>query len=453
MSHTFDVSSIIEIEAFISTTFTDVSDELNGDLNLYYLSEIIEKTGVDIGVVLGMNASQRNHAIIVDNLKGFTTIVKKLEKSITRPNSSWDAYWIYTIIRTYIWSIPKLARICIHFNNLVTNTPISPSIRVEYCMNLIPSAFNLDYYHMFNISDNTTICKKIYNAYIHILIQFVTSSHWLSVSTKNMLVNKIKNIQIVIGKSVTTQKVDLNYTKLKHTNDWIGSLRDYYARHYRAYAYIGKLLPIGSTDIYTVNAFYATLSNTIYIPSGILNSPIIDLRKGVIYNIAYLGTIIGHELSHCLDPSGMLYNDVGIYNESSWLTSSEKKHYAKLSNEATVYLTRLASLDKHHINGAQYTRELVADIIGFLLSEQFIVVLSKHYENTNIVSNLTEFYKHYTELWSTNTSVTRVNDNNKPDSHIHHKYRVNCVLVASDRFRKIHSIAKAYTPLFHANCS
>lgn len=449
-SHTFDVRGIIEIETFISSTFTDVSDELTGDLNMYYLPEILEKTGVDIGIVLGMNASQRNIPIIVDNLNGFTKIIKKLEKSIHIHNSSWDVYWIYTIIRTYIWSIPKLARMCIHFSNLITNTRIIPSIHVNYCINLVPSSLNLDYYHMYNISDNTTICSKLCNAYIKIFIHFVKSSEWLGMSSKNMLINKIKNIKIVIGKSVDTKKVDLDYKKLKDTNNWIDGLREYFSRRYKVfYAHIGKRIH-GDIDTYTVNAFYATLSNTIYIPLGILNAPIIDESKGAIYNIAYIGTIIGHELSHCVDLSGMLYNDVGIYNVASWLTKSEKIQYTKLTNEATVYLTKLALTDGHRIDGKQYTRELVSDIIGFLLSEQLVVLFATYNKTIDITKGLTEFYTHYTKLWSTTAKFPRVDEQDVPDSHIHNKYRVNCVLVASDRFRKLHSIEKAYTPLFHS---
>jgi predicted metalloendopeptidase len=61
----------------------------------------------------------------------------------------------------------------------------------------------------------------------------------------------------------------------------------------------------------TVNAWYDPSSNFITIPIGITRYPM--FRSDYSYDLAFLGSVIGHELGHATDSSGRYFDENGSY--------------------------------------------------------------------------------------------------------------------------------------------
>jgi predicted metalloendopeptidase len=191
-----------------------------------------------------------------------------------------------------------------------------------------------------------------------------------------------------------------------------------------------------------VNAFFHTSTNTIYIPSSILTSPIVNLEHDPWYSIANLGFIIGHELCHCFDTGGLLYDCMNVYHSQSLLSKSETATYKKKIKKICKYI-QTQGYTNPHISNHSFSDEIVADITGFLLTE---AVLKDYYSRHHIDlhTGLDRFYKQYATLWSSaNRDVIDPHDN-----HIPNKYRVNCVLISSEYFRTHNNIPQMYDPVF-----
>ena len=61
----------------------------------------------------------------------------------------------------------------------------------------------------------------------------------------------------------------------------------------------------------TVGSFYARWLNKVFIPAGILESPLYDINRPNYLNYGGIGTIIGHEMSHAFDKNGIHYDKRG----------------------------------------------------------------------------------------------------------------------------------------------
>ena len=65
-----------------------------------------------------------------------------------------------------------------------------------------------------------------------------------------------------------------------------------------------KCVPIGFAFA-QVNAFYDPTTNGIEFPAGILAPPIYDRRAPMYINYGAIGMVIGHEMSHGFDLTGI----------------------------------------------------------------------------------------------------------------------------------------------------
>ena len=197
-----------------------------------------------------------------------------------------------------------------------------------------------------------------------------------------------------------------------------------------------------SMESYMVNAFFHTSTNTIYIPSALLTPPIVNLDEDPCYSIANLGFIIGHELGHCFDKEGLLYDYMNVYHQQSILSKPEIILYTKKTNKICNYVIDQGYSNTYSSNSS-FSDEIVADITGFLLTEAILIDYWLR-KNMDITVGLDWFYKQYAILWtSTNRDVYKPNDR-----HIPNKYRVNCVLVSSTYFRTKHDLSVMYEPVF-----
>ena len=67
--------------------------------------------------------------------------------------------------------------------------------------------------------------------------------------------------------------------------------------------------PIGTAPT-TVDAFYSNGNNAIYVPAGVLQSPMFEPNFPDARKFGALGCILGHEMTHGFDDVGRTYDDM-----------------------------------------------------------------------------------------------------------------------------------------------
>ena len=297
--------------------------------------------------------------------------------------------------------------------------------------------------------------KKLMVSIKNVFRKRLVRSTWLSSNTIDHILQKLDKINIVIG---TKSKWDAdpdcdftnddsygNYQKSKEwivaekihkyfCDDKINILEKYKDRWNRNHG----------LNTYSVNACFNFDTNELFIPNAILQPPFIDINKSMTYNYANACTLIGHELMHAFDDQGHKYDENGNFGGSGWWTTEDTKKYKEKQEKLIHFYENVAKKD-HIVVSANITiGENIADIGGFLIAEEALVdhlIENKIYgEKQNIY--LMEFYKYYAEYWQSIKKPGLYKNMNLLNPHSIAKYRVNCVLVTSDRFNKIYEIKK-----------
>ena len=208
--------------------------------------------------------------------------------------------------------------------------------------------------------------------------------------------------------------------------------------------------PSRDDHVYVVNAFYQTNANTIVIPTGILQPPYVleetaatsSLRRRI-YNIAYLGTLVGHEMFHAFDLDGFQVDAHGQYREA-WY-KAEKEWYqlrrpALLATYQSVARRQNYKVDKWNDDTLS---ENLADLYGLYLCEE---LLERRLDDWKVEGEAArkaafrQFYEDYASQWRSTLRVSDMNHVLYHNEHILPQMRVNVTLALSKRFREVYDI-------------
>jgi hypothetical protein len=124
-----------------------------------------------------------------------------------------------------------------------------------------------------------------------------------------------------------------------------------------------------------VNAMYSPMSNTISIYAGILQFPFVDMAYDNVTLYATIGSVVGHELAHSLDPTGRRFDADGVFHKGRmawWQTDTVKEYTKRLDCVADEFGSPhvVGDLSTHcpNIAASDYGRltitEDTADILG-----------------------------------------------------------------------------------------
>jgi predicted metalloendopeptidase len=443
------------------------------------------------------HATKHERYLVVNNVKYMQYALKEMyNKWHTK---AWQGYFIYKIISTAIPYHKGLCKIYSIFMNNI-NTVGKPH-NIQYLIESEEQKSNIIYDdnlpNMYEFNDNHKLnelfhktCNpkkialsnvtEIMNMEINKLymkyyrhekeIEFVEKimvsiknvfrkrlvrSTWLSSNTITHILQKLDKINIVIGtKSKWDSDPDCDFTNV----DSYGNYQKYKewitAQKINKYFYDEKINILEKykdrwnrnhgLNTYSVNACFNFDINELFIPNAILQPPFININKSMTYNYANVCTLIGHELMHAFDDQGHKYDENGNFGGSGWWTPGDTKKYQEKQDKLIHFYENVAKKD-HIVVSANITiGENIADIGGFLIAEEALVdhlIENKIYgEKQNIY--LMEFYKYYAQYWQSIKKPELYKNMNLLNPHSIAKYRVNCVLVTSERFNKIYDIKK-----------
>ncbi len=195
------------------------------------------------------------------------------------------------------------------------------------------------------------------------ILKGLNNNTWLSESTKQEAINKIKfaKLHLVQPKKdkdwnfMTIQKYDpskpyANYILYSKT-DFAKTLQE--------------LKDIRNPDLWymsplVVNAYYSANDNKFVLPQGILQFPFFSSDMTDAENIAAIGMVVGHELGHGVDDKGSKYDYTGKVRD--WFTKSDLENF-KLRGDRFI-----AQFNKIGHDGKLTLGENIGDHVGLTFS-------------------------------------------------------------------------------------
>jgi putative endopeptidase len=344
-------------------------------------------------------------------------------------------------------------------NNKKVDMKMRALKNVELYMNTTLSKKYLDF---FSNKKEYALCEDLIQRYKVAFCKRLKKNTWLHKDTIEKIIKKMDNMNIVIGyKNKWEPDPDPHDIMFSPIDAWENYVLFHQWSIKRDIKNTDKKvlakdvwLRIEDQNVYDVNAYYNVVENELVLPNAILQPPFVDSRKNMSYNIAHIGTTIGHEIMHGYDDDGFNYDENGRYIETGWWTNEDTKKYKEKQQDILRQYEKAAKQDNVLLRkGNIDLGENIADIGGFLLSED---VLIQYLNEQNIYGKeqnkyLIEFYAHYAKQWRSTQNINSLNQYVNLDVHSFNKYRVNCVLAQSTIFRSIYNIQKGDKMYYDAN--
>ncbi|XP_044272718.1 endothelin-converting enzyme 1-like [Tribolium madens] len=209
--------------------------------------------------------------------------------------------------------------------------------------------------------------------------QILLNCDWLSKEGKLLLVEKIKNIELHLGyPSWNFHTLKRHYGKVKMTNNHFINmleLKQFKTSHVLSRLAQHKPQILWPSSPFDVNAYYSVLQNSIFIPLGMLEPPFYRYKRAEISNFGALGSLIGHEISHSLDPAGILADPSGKVKK--WLPD----------RDFLLYKNRISCYNDSHTVG-----EIIADSNGLKIS-------LNAFKKRNPGREIHQFFVSFAQVW------------------------------------------------------
>lgn len=262
--------------------------------------------------------------------------------------------------------------------------------------------------------------------------EVVKNSDFLSESTKEEAIKKLDNMKINVG--YIEKKSNVEKVKYVSKKDGGTLISNYILGNRNSFdILVDELHSEGDAlyrlDTFEVNAAYSPLNNSINFSAAFKN--IYENEKSYYRQLAYIGTIIGHELSHAFDITGAKFDEEG--NIRDWWTEEDKEKYEELSKKIVDYYNQY-EIDGHKIDGEKTLNENIAD----LASMNCMMAIMEKKGATE--EDYKEFFEAYADLWAGVSTEEAIENQILTDEHSPNKIRVNAVLSSTDKFYEIYNI-------------
>ena len=458
-SHSLDAMDVWNCESQIVNIF--VQDSIQEDENAYNI--LTHSEGLKYGFDWNEMARQIGYTRPPNKFRCYSLnylngVMKLLTTDNTWMNKQWRTYYLYIAFRQMIRFHSKWRYIHYSFfesflkgQASILPREIFPVFGFAHCFNTLLCNEYIKEYKAQSYNDYTI---NIANSLLAVYKNIIQKNTWLSSSTKSSALNKLDNIKLIIGSpDVLRKDPNLDYS----------SKNGYQNVRKCAYWRSKQLIKLDGTstkdvDIpvidwnnfkftgkqsFIVNAFYTPTENSICIPQAYIQKPFIDLEKrGIEYNLAYIGYTLAHEMSHCLDDSGSKYNANG--NLQNWWTNSDRKIYNSKINDVIKQYNHFALMDGNKFDATSSVGEDLADISGLMICEQYLSNFQQKNSDITFIRELSfkMFYMYIAIQGSQSISRKSLDYKFISNPHPLEKYRVNCGLSRLKLFNSIYNIEK-----------
>ncbi|MBN1039619.1 MULTISPECIES: M13 family metallopeptidase [unclassified Clostridium] len=276
-------------------------------------------------------------------------------------------------------------------------------------------------------SDVKNITEEIINTYSN----RIKNLEWMSASTKDNAIKKLKNIKVNIGyPEEWTDYSNLEIKSYKEGGSFLENIINLekfsYKKPVNAKESFNKISPED------VNAYYDAESNEITIPAAILQKPFYDINESKEKNLGGLGVIIGHEITHAFDNNGSKFDENGKI-KNWWTDEDYKKYEDKIKRIEEVY-GNIEALPGIKVNGEITLGENIADIGSMTCMLDILDNIPN--------ANYDEFFRNFATVWRDITTEEYKVLLLKIDSHSPSDIRVNTVLQQFEKFYEIYNVTE-----------
>ncbi|XP_040079715.1 neprilysin-1-like [Ixodes scapularis] len=183
------------------------------------------------------------------------------------------------------------------------------------------------------------------------------------------------------------------------------------------------------------NAFYNSMTNAITFPAGILHPPFYQDDVPSSINMAAIGSVIGHEITHAFDDNGNQYDADGKLR--NWWTDAAKQAFLKRA-DCFVQLYNVTVKEVNMtVNGYYTLNENMADNSGLTAA---YLAWKKFNDTEQLLPGLEHltgdklFFVSNANVWCQNIREERLRHDLYNDNHSPTKYRVNLPMGNSQAF-------------------
>lgn len=173
----------------------------------------------------------------------------------------------------------------------------------------------------------------------------------------------------------------------------------------------------------SVNAFYSGPSNTITVLAGVLQHPFYNQGYDTVSKYAILGAIVGHEMSHSLDPNGINYDKDGqVTMDGWWSPESSMEFQARSQCIMDEYVAPGGCINEEY--GQITLGEDMADLVGMQLAYG---ALRKAKPDLS-TEDTQHFFLVWSQLWASSYDQKHRCERVKNDMHAVAEFRVDKTL-------------------------
>lgn len=231
--------------------------------------------------------------------------------------------------------------------------------------------------------------EQMIRSFIDNYKQRVAGLEWMSEETKQKAIEKLDNMRFFVGYPDQWDN-DMDNLDIK-PDDFFGNQTQSrkLTRSLTAAEQFEPNTPKLALPASMVNAYYNQFNNTMAFPAGILQAPFYDVNATVEENLAGIGTIIAHEMTHAFDNNGAKYDKDG--NPNDWWTKEDYAKFQELCDQASEFYDGWESATGISISGSQTLGENISDIGGMAC---LLDVLSQKAD-----ADYDTFFKAYAKSW------------------------------------------------------
>lgn len=265
------------------------------------------------------------------------------------------------------------------------------------------------------------LAANIKAAFRHRLMQ----NSWLSEPTRRRALGKLDRMRIRMGGA--SEVVDYSDLKIDPDN-LIDNLR-------RGFAFLRAnevMLLDGPVDVerwpfapQETNAFHAASQNRVFVPAGILISPIFDAAADPAINYGALGAMIGHELVHAFDDQGRKFNEDGVL--ADWWSEADIREFTRRSEAIRMQYEGQFPLPGQALDTQLTLGENIADIAGLAIAfDAYQAMLGGN--KPPVIQGFTgeqRFFMSWAQVWRRTYREEDILRRLVTDPHALSEYRVN----------------------------
>ena len=437
--HSFDINKVIEIEKYLSKyLYSPLEPRTNEKIyNVFNQSSSKSKLNFDwdkFSSLLGFQKSPKN--FVSENPTYLKEVVSLLK-------NKWDSndifvYYISNILFLASKFHTKLYQIVLNYYML--DKKIQKNSHKErayqFIKNIFNTTINKEYLKQYENKNEIKLTKTIIHKIMLTFIERLKHNKWLSSDSIQKALLKCNNMKVTIGnkkKWMDDPNIHfLDYDIMNNYEKFISwKLNNLIKNFYKPIPVKDTWLKGIDMNTYEINAEYNMNKNEIIIPNAILQPPFVNIKKSLSYNMATIGVLIGHELSHAFDNQGSLFDDKGSYNR--WWKKEDYNKYSVIQNKIKNFILNMAVEDHYKVNPTFTIGENIADISGFQIVEETFIndLIERKIYGTEQEKYLKEFYISYAKLWKAVINPKMMKNLYKIDAHSLAKYRVNSSIAFS----------------------